>query len=250
MATGPLPVDHPIYSTILLEYNKLRKLEDRPQVTSLPTYFEHLTHARLLSLSFRLKKESQWHTNSKRANRSLDLEYKNQIFLNDTEYQLWLFNNRQEKLNLPPVTHIPASFVSENDTEYYLTNSINPDELLFITDSPVSLINTPTYVDALKSYRATHSLTSSYHVQQPISSITFDDSHFDLRLPSSSPLNSSTEVNNIPIEGLRLEGDNSTDKIASISSQSVSSKMSEPDENDPRKDIIMEQALMKIHKCR
>jgi hypothetical protein len=248
MATGPLPVDHPIYSTILLEYNKLRKLEDRPQVTSLPTYFEHLTHARLLSLSFRLKKESQWHTNSKRANRSLDLEYKNQIFLNDTEYQLWLYNNRQEKLNLPPVTHIPASFVSENDTEYYLTNSINPDELLFITDSPVSLINTPTYVDALKSYRATHSLTSSYHVQQPISSITFDDSHFDLRLPSSSPLNSSTEVNNIPIEGLRLEGDNSTDKIASISSQSVSSKMSEPDENDPRKDIIMEQALMKIHK--
>ena len=39
MATGPLPVDHPIYSTILLEYNKLRKLEDRPKVTKLPTLF-------------------------------------------------------------------------------------------------------------------------------------------------------------------------------------------------------------------
>jgi hypothetical protein len=74
MATGPLPVDHPIYSTILLEYNKLRKLEDRPKVTTLPNQFEHLTQARLLSLSFRLKKESQWHANTKRAHRSLDLD--------------------------------------------------------------------------------------------------------------------------------------------------------------------------------
>jgi hypothetical protein len=67
-------------------------------------------------------------------------------------------------------------------------------------------------------------------------------------LPSSSPLNSSTEINKIPIEGLKLEGDNSDDTIASISSQSTSSKMSGSDDDDPRKDIKMEQALMKIRK--
>jgi len=248
MATGPLPVDHPIYSTILQEYNNLRRLENRPKVSTLPTNFEHLTQARLLSLSFRLKKESQWHANTKRAHKSLDLDYKNQIFLNDTEYQLWLYNKRQENLNLPIITHIPASFVSENDTEYYLTNAINPDELIFVTDSPVSLINTPTYVAALKSYRATHSLDSEYQIPHPISSHTFDETHFNFGLPASSPLNSSTEIDNIPIEGLKLEGDNSVDKIASVSSQSVSSKMSASDDEDPRKDIKMEQALMKIQK--
>ena len=250
MASGPLPNDHPIYATILQDFNKLREIEDRPQVTALPEDIALLSHERLLTLSFRLKKEIQWHINSKRVNKTLTLEYKNQIFLNETEYQTWLYNRRQDKLNQPPINYIPASFIADSDKDYYLSQTTAPDALLFVTDSPAQLVYTPTYVDALKTYRATHSLDGAFKSSPPLSASSITDSRFDFPLPSSSPLNSSTEVDKIPIEGLKLEGDTSRQKIASVSSESINSddsKMTDPNE-DPRKDIKMEEALMKIQK--
>ena len=249
MASGPLPSDHPIYSTILNDFNKVRRLEDRPTVTKLPEDIELLSHQRLLTFSLRLKKEIQWHTNSKRVNKALTLDYKNQIFLNETEYQTWLYNKRQEKLGQEPVKYIPASFVSDTDKEFYQTQSSGPDTLIFVTDSPAQLIYTPTYVDALKNYRGTHSLDGAFQISPPVSTSSITDSKFDFPLPSSSPLNSSTEVDKIPIEGLQLEGDKTRQKIASVSSQSVTSEDSKMvDDDDPRKPIKMEEALMKIQK--
>ncbi len=260
MASGSLPQDHPIYTTILEDYNRLRKLEDRPLVDKLPTEFEDLSHPRLVALSFRLKREIHWHRTSKKANKSLSLPYTQQIFLNETEYQLWLHNKRQIEFEREQITSVPAVFVSEKDTDFYHSTLVDPDTLIFVTDSEASLIQKPTYVDALKCYRSTHSLDGTFNPPPVTPTSSIAASQFEFPIPSSTPLNSSKDLDILNFEGLNLEGDTNLDKIESVSPNSDNSEnidSSDKDrlrqlllkmENEQRKAMLVEEALLKIKK--
>ena len=203
MATGGLPRDHPIYFTLLSELNALRKFEDRPKLSELPYQYLHLSNENLLALSQRYRTEAEWHKNQKKHNLSRGLPYKNQILLNETEYLLWEYNKRQVQANLEQIQSVQPSLVSTKDSKLYFADLVIRDPV-FITDSDCRLINTPTYIQSQKLYRATHELKVTKALPSEPTLSVFSDFDF---LPSSTPLNISRDLLGLDLQGLKISDD-------------------------------------------
>ena len=228
MATQ-ISVDHPIYQVLLKELNVLRRLEDREKTHLLPHQWTCLTHKQLITISIRLKNECEWHRAARKSNKRLKLPYERQIWLNETEYQLWQYNHRQIALGLDQTDTVAESLVAPVDKNYYYPENIGAGKEVFITNTDCRYINTPTYVTAHKSYRANHNITSITFSQPrlyvPKTKIlgSVHESEFQF-LPSSTPFNVSREIESLDLEGLNLEGDKHGFKtIESVSSASTSS---------------------------
>ena len=126
MATGGVPHDHPIYSTVLGEFNALRRLEDRPRLKDIPVQYRFSSIEEFKRLSFRLRTEIEWHRNQKKHNLSRGLPYQNQIILNETEFLLWQFNKQQLQKGLSQVQSVQPSLVAQKDKQLSLIHISEP----------------------------------------------------------------------------------------------------------------------------
>ena len=221
MAEAGLAKDHPVYCSILKELNKLRNLENRPQVTELPTEYTFLSQQHLAALSLRLRTEIECHRKQKNHNKTIGIPYEDQIILNETEFQLWQYNQRQVQIGLEQVQSVHSNLVAPQDHPFYFPDKVVPDELVFVTHSDCQLVNTPTYVPVRGHYRATHSLTTVTQAL-PVKRAPSVSSEFDFR-PSSTAVNISRDLQGLDLEGLNLEGDNPNKRIASLKSPSDAS---------------------------
>ena len=216
MATGGVPHDHPIYSTVLGEFNALRRLEDRPRLKDIPVQYRFSSIEEFKRLSFRLRTEIEWHRNQKKHNLSRGLPYQNQIILNETEFLLWQFNKQQLQKGLSQVQSVQPSLVAQKDKQFYGVTDQSFDPV-YITDSDCRLINTPTYIHTQQQYRATHNLKTVW--AQPSVSTVSVVSDFN-NLPGSTPVNVSRDLQGLNLEGLNLHDDTSKSKIESLKSSS------------------------------
>ena len=213
-----------INKVLLESINNLRVVEDRLKLPSLSKELQDLSHPRKLLWIERANKEVRWHIKNKQHNKVLDLPYKNQIFLNETEKQLWDYNIKQHALDLPQVQNITYLSVPEKDKDYYYPDGSDKSLQVFITDTDSKYISTPTYVGAGTQYRSTHTFTqitiratspplSAQAVSTPkpggnpppLSQSTLGASYTEYRTPQanssdaskSSSSDSETEVDNI-----------------------------------------------------
>ena len=215
MAQGGLPKDHPVYLNILQDLNHLRRLENRPEVTELPSEWVHLSAAHLNAISIRLKTEIKAHRQYISEAHRFNLPPFDQIIFNETEYNLYQYNLQKVLINLPQETSVFPDLIASKDKSYYFPDGVIPDHEVFVTDTDCRLVNTPTYVSVNKHYLASHTINQS--ITSPNLSSEFSN------IPSSTPLNLSEELHNLDIEGLNLEGDTTRRRIESVSSVSTQS---------------------------
>jgi hypothetical protein len=238
MATADLDNKHPFYINLLKELNKLRTLENRQQNTELPPWWTKLSQSQLLSITFRIKKEIEWHEQNKQANERIGLPYVNQIFLNETEKQLWIYNHRQIRLGHEQVQSLSSTLVDNDDHPLYFPDGNITDSSVFITDTDCRLINTPTYVQAQQMYRASHLITGQ--VTQSIKTAQTSIPEFE-NLPASTPFNLSRNIEGLNLEGLTLGTQKDTfqpyrqrtETILSLSENSLPTAQDNSDIEDP-----------------
>lgn len=240
MASGGADIIETVDECLLRTLNELRLFETRPQLDHLPKEVEELSHPRKLAFITRCVNEIQFHSRNQTTKKLLQLPYKNQIFLNDTEHKLRAFNYHQSNLQQPSVTLVHPAFIAESDKGFYLPPGTDLENLIFITDSDTRLIHTPTYVVSFKSYQATHQLHIS---AQPLTSTP------KIKISKVDTNTSPKKKQSFNLEGLHLEGlldqfqsaeNKSESKVESISSDPATP--SDPG-SEPESESKMDDAL-------
>jgi len=161
-------------SFLLKQLNRLRELEDRDSLTVLPAEIKELSSARKFTLIKRIEKEIKYHKACKASNQSLNLPYKNQIFLNETEFVLWTQNKTKRDLNLPISYSVPSEAVAAADRPFYFPSKSDSAIQVFVTSCDTTLISSPALVTGCTSYRGTHTFQSLSSISSPSPIVPLD----------------------------------------------------------------------------
>jgi len=145
-------------SQVLNCFNKLRHLENRPPLTSLPEDIAKLKQTQKFEWVRRMTLEQDIHDQLKETAASQNLPYNDQIILNKTEAAAFKLFRKMGLEDTTPI-YLHKHAIHEEDLSFYYPRGIKPNPV-FITDSPARCIGTPTYSLALKHFTATHCLNS------------------------------------------------------------------------------------------
>ena len=178
-----ITVHEPITDEQLLDIlNELRICETRPTVTQLPSGIQTLQTPQKYALLTRYSREIHIHQNLQRDYTAKNIPYPKPLILNNTE-SLLLSTNLQAP-TYPLLTSLPYESISANDRSLYYPPGTDNTLPVFITDTPSTYVNTPTYSTKANCLIAHHNIptpaiTGSRTSILPLSSSTSEEASQD-----------------------------------------------------------------------
>ena len=184
--------EHITDDQLLRILNELRQNEHRDLLTSLPTKFEVYSQEQKNNLLHRCSREISIHHQLKHRYQTRQVEYPKVILLNKTE-NLLLHVNQQNPTN-PLLTHTTYDKIPVEEQQYYYPHGAAPTPV-FITDTPSTYINTPSYSTKHNCFIATHTIPTTSYPQTltaniPIITTSPEATEQESSEPESPPLNS------------------------------------------------------------
>ena len=147
----------PITDAQLLDIlNELRAFETRPALQTLPRGIQTLTQSQKYALLQRCSREINVHQKLSNEYKDKEIPYPKVLFLNKTE-SLLLSTNLQAP-TYPLITSLPFDSISATDRSLYYPPGTDTSLPVFITDTPCSYINTPTYSTRFDCFIAQHNI--------------------------------------------------------------------------------------------
>ena len=147
--------------------NELRICESRDTLSELPPHLISLTVEQKNLFLERCSREINVHHQLAAEYQNKQLSYPKVILLNKTE--ALLLSTNQQAPTLPPIYHLPYDSVSVPERDYYYPLGEKSVDHAFITNTPSTYINTPTYSVTHKCFIATHNIPTQVH-SKPIAS--------------------------------------------------------------------------------
>ena len=134
----------PIDKEVLKVINKLRKYENRQKEEILSTHVQCMTTSRKHRFIEHINQQIQFHKLEKEAFKGAHLD---KVILNKTELN-WLVKQKNRVADNRAQSHyLKYKEIFGSEKHIYWDTSTYPkdDHLIFITDTPVTFINTPSY---------------------------------------------------------------------------------------------------------
>ena len=184
-----IDVNEPITNEQLLDIlNELRAFETRPALSKLPDGIQTLTQPQKYALLQRCSREINIHLKLSNEYRDKELPYPQILFLNKTE-SLLLSTNLQAP-TYPLITTLPYDSISATDRTLYYPPGTDISVPVFITDTPSSYINTPTYSTRFDCFITQHSIptpvnTGSRSSILPLTTTTSDEKERETDIAST-----------------------------------------------------------------
>ncbi len=174
-----ITVHEPVTDEQLLDIlNELRAFETRPALTHLPSGIQTLQTPQKYALLTRCSREIHIHQQLSQDYKNKNISYPKLLILNNTE-TLLLSTNLQAP-TYPLIASLPYESISANDRSLYYPPGTDNSFPVFITDTPSTYVNTPTYSTKTNCFLAQHTIptpvnTGSRSSILPLSSSTSEE---------------------------------------------------------------------------